>query len=217
MAKMANSNRLQYLEGLTVIFVQAHFITARTKSWEYLEGLKGVWRVLIQCVCYAKITARCLKIGLHLLLDCIFELIHSGGCAKVDCGNHGGSVWGTLPQSWSLIRWAHTQHVPLVSSAWLALPPEIKDGWSVLMEERRVKQGGGYKKVGGNGWRVRVWLWREMGGEGDILRPLCACVGDSHHPPPLPPSDTDLFVGFILKTLALWRWPPRLIRWPPAH
>lgn len=58
--------------------MQAHFITARTKSWEYLEGLKGVWRVLIQCVCYAKITARFLKVDLHVLLDCIFELIHQG-------------------------------------------------------------------------------------------------------------------------------------------
>ena len=40
---------------------------------------------------------------------------------------------------------------------------------------------GCYKKVGGNGWRVRVWLWGK-GRRGDILRPLCACVGESHHP-----------------------------------
>lgn len=82
-------------------------------------------------------------------------------------GSHTDSFRGALPLSWSLIRWAHTQHVPLVSSAWLALPPEIKDGWgaAVLMERRveRVRRwwwwrGGCYKKVGGNGWRVRVWL-----------------------------------------------------------
>lgn len=79
---------------------------------------------------------------------------------------------------------------------------------------------GGYKKVGGNGWRVRVWLWGK-GRRRDILRPLCACVGESHHPPTLPPSDTDLFVGFILKTPALWRWPPETnpvtssaLKWP---
>lgn len=105
-------------------------------------------------------------------------------------GSHTDSFRGALPLSWSLIRWAHTQHVPLMSSAWLALPPEIKDGWgaAVLMERRveRVRRwwwwrGGCYKKVGGNGWRVRVWLWGN-GRRGDILRPLCACVGESHHP-----------------------------------
>lgn len=132
-------------------------------------------------------------------------------------GSHTGSFWGAVPLSWSLIRWAHTQHVPLVSSAWLVLPPEIKDGWgaAVLMERR-----GGYKVVGGNGWGVGIWLWGK-GRSGDILKPLCACVGESHHPPPLPPSDTDLFVGFILKTPALWRWPPETnpvtssaLKWP---
>lgn len=55
-------------------------------------------------------------------------------------GNHTSSFGGTLPVSWSLIRWAHTQHVPLVSSAWLTLPPEIKDGQgAAVLIERRVK------------------------------------------------------------------------------
>lgn len=74
---------------------------------------------------------------------------------------------------------------------------EAGAGW-----EGRGGGGGEYKEVGGSGWRVRVWLWGN-GRRGDILRPLCACVGESHHPAPLPPSDTDLFVGFILKTPAL--------------
>ncbi|KAK5921377.1 hypothetical protein CgunFtcFv8_025086 [Champsocephalus gunnari] len=62
--------------------------------------------------------------------------------------------------------------------------------------------GGCYEEVGGNGWRVGVRLWGK-GRRVDTLRPLCACVGESHHPAPLPPSDSDLFVGFILKTPSL--------------
>lgn len=52
-----------------------------------------------------------------------------------DRGSHSAAFRGTLPLSWGLIRWAHTQHVPLVSSAWLTLPPEIKARWgaAVLM------------------------------------------------------------------------------------
>lgn len=55
-----------------------------------------------------------------------------------------------------------------------------------------------YKEVG----ELEFVLWGK-GWRGDILNPLCACVGEPQHPAPLPPSETDLFVVFILNTLAL--------------
>lgn len=98
-----------------------------------------------------------------------------------DRGSHSAAFRGTLPLSWGLIRWAHTQHVPLVSSAWLTLPPEIKARWSaaVLMGrpvcacvcEYVCMLGGGVTRrwEGGSGWRVRFRLWGKGLGRGCLI------------------------------------------------
>lgn len=43
------------------LFGQAHFITGKTKNGKYPEGLRAEWSVQFQCVCYAKVTARCVN------------------------------------------------------------------------------------------------------------------------------------------------------------
>lgn len=140
-----------------------------------------------------------------------------GWFANINCEEKGhevevgdtSSLWGNLtrpaPRPCILIRWAHTQHVPLVCSAWVALPREIKDGWwgdGVLMGRwaEWVLQG----RREGKGVGFRVWLWGKGQGRNRRRPLMCMCWGISSSSTPLAPLDTDLLgIPFILKTPGL--------------
>lgn len=129
----------------------------------------------------------CLGLSLFIFLLCLclckFWLWRKGTWG-------GGSHTSSLPLSWSLIRWAHTQHVPLVSSAWLTLPPEIKDGQgAAVLTERLVKwvcmcvcvyvlgvllQGG--RRVRVENWSLAVGKGAERG---HTQASVCMCGGVS--------------------------------------